>query len=162
MPDWCYTSLIMQGSEKDLDSIEGTGLDFEKILPTPPHLLGWPRSRAARLIMRAYGLITGKDPSIWPAVPRLGGWYDWRDERWGTKWTADVTDFRRTSEGLEVIMLTAYGPPIPVLRHLTARYGVLIHAYHRYEGGAFQGTQTFAGGEIIDECLDFDVPEILQ
>lgn len=161
MPNWCYTSLMIQGSDEDLDAIEKAGLDFERILPTPPHLLGWPRNRVARLVMRLCGIVTRKNPTVWPKTPAGDGWYDWRDEHWGTKWTAADVDVRRTPEGIEARMFTAYGPPIPMLRHLTSEYDVLIHTYNEYEGGGFVGTQTFSNGEIIDDDIDSDIPEVV-
>lgn len=162
MPRTCHTSLIIQGDKKDLDRIEETGLDFERIRPMPPEILGWPRNMLARAVMMLYGIVARKDPSVWPVPPddpddRLPRWYTWRIQNWGTPRNASEIDIRywECTGGIQAQMRTAGGPPTALLKYMSGAYRVLIHAYHDEEGEMFHRTQTFDGGMIIDRAINY-------
>ncbi len=72
--------------------------------------------------------------------------YNWRWDRWGTKWdvcdvylASDLTWYEDESTGdFDFTCWTAWGPPVPIWDKLFG-LGVKVHAYYQDEGCMFEG-----------------------
>jgi hypothetical protein len=89
-------------------------IDFEKIIPMPPHIFrGSP-------IMDEDGEITGYGLSA-ADEEKYGAencWYQWSRTHWGTKWNAYSSVIR----GNGIYFQTAWHAPFPVIAALTAQF----------------------------------------
>ena len=76
MPNYCYNSLSISGSNETLKKIynlvhsDDNEIDFEKIIPMPDYIYRGDFGPEEEKIY-------GKD-----------NWYDWSCEHWGTKWNS--------------------------------------------------------------------------
>lgn len=155
MPNWCTADLEISGPEDDVNRIADTKLDFERIRPTPPEMLGWPKSRILRAIAKLYAGITHREPRA-PAGPDgLSLWYDWRCDNWGTKWTANVEIIHRNPGLLQAKLETAGDIPEAILRHLSTRFpDVTFHILDcMEETGAFGGSVKYRGGDCVENTI---------
>ena len=117
MPNWCMSAWEITGPVEDLDAIEATGLDFEKILPMPDALkvtLNESPDNAAKANLKTR---TG-----------FGDWYEFRTATWGTKWLAGhINDIgkqpgidRPTPTQILAKMSTAWSLPTGIIKKLSA------------------------------------------
>lgn len=91
-------------------------------------------------------------------------WYDWRCSRWGTKWDCYEVSvnasnpFFKESGNAQINFQTAWSPPTPVIRTLSAMFpDVGITHYFEDEGGCFSpGYEDWVDGEKVNEML-YDV-----
>ena len=142
MPNWCRNTILISGNSRDLDFFEKIKFDFEKILSTPAELnskeneiinhitkhsdadciesykdhdlsrLDEEQTKTAKYLIDKYGSC---------------GWYSWRCNNWGTKWTAkDIVFTRKDATHLSVKFETPWCPPAELLKHLTKRFDVKI------------------------------------
>ena len=99
-------------------------LDFEKLIPSPPHMYR--------------GNLSSDDENDFPC-----NWLSWHRENWGTKWGA--YDGSLTIEDGRVILKfdTAWSAPYPIMAALANKFGVPFE--HRYfdEGHGFWGIDTW-------------------
>ena len=123
MPNWCQNQFSVKSPDEEtlnkfLESVKGKDkeenplpLDFEKILPTPPELLGRTasalrenRSDEDKRLAEKYG---------------TPDWYHWRLENWGTKWNlCSDTDLDVVGNEAFFRFDSAWTPPCYVLDHL--------------------------------------------
>lgn len=135
MPNWCECELHMNGSREGVQAVLGfvsdfgdVTLDFNLIVPAPKELL-----HENRLLM-------------------TDGMRVWRDEHWGTKWTASEV---RWDEGENVLRFhTAWSPPVPVIKALAAKFTTVEFVLEYFERGmAFSGgyRARFVNGQDVTE-----------
>ena len=144
MPNWCDNQITITGPSSVIDKIEkivkdekdGNGL-LNFFYPMPKELDGTtaPSSSA-------------KKPQ--PMVDGFDNWYDWRCEKWGTKW--DVNEFYgvdRQDDTISFGFSSAWSPPIGAYeKFLEKNEDCSLKAYY-YEGGCdFMGE--WDNG--IDDC----------
>lgn len=115
------------------DSDDEQLLSFERLLPTPEHLLDGD------------------------------GWFDWRLENWGTKWDAsDVLFFegdaaqktmgniRLPDKTLVYVFLTAWSPPAPWLKAISAEFPeAMFHMVYVEEQEFFYGLTMASDGKFV-------------
>lgn len=81
-------------------------------------------------------------------------WYNWRIENWGTQWDAYEHDgeFERLSdEEAKICFLTAWSPPAPVIKELSAQFPQAIISLFYYESDMdFCGEVVYSNAEVID------------
>lgn len=105
-----------------------TPISFERVLPTPPELLG----------------------------PGEDGWYAWRVQNWGTKWDADGAErvevdlplpgLRRVTYSFS----TAWSPPMAIYDAIAqAHPGIALEAFFAESGNGFAGWLRFLDGRLV-------------
>ena len=81
-------------------------------------------------------------------------WYNWRIENWGTQWDAYEHDGeveRLSDEEAKICFLTAWSPPAPVIKELSAQFPQAIITLFYYELGMdFCGEVVYSNAEVID------------
>ena len=99
----------------------GKTMDFNKIIPQPPHLY--------------HGHLTEEDKRDFPL-----NWRTWCNTNWGTKWNAFEALWTEFRDEFYVAFLTASGPPMPVIVAIAnieinfTHYFILIsHNYETYK-----------------------------
>ena len=63
-------------------------------------------------------------------------WYKWNCENWGTKW--DQTEYNiisRGKKGINIEFITAWVPPLELLKFLIIKYKIWVKCEWREEGG---------------------------
>ena len=134
MPNWCYNRLQVFGGKDEIEKFKKsvknkeTDLSLEKILPTPKKLLDGD------------------------------GWYDWRVEKWGTKWDVDaeLTDY--DDEFLCYEFDSAWGPPLEAFLRASKTKHRNLEFNLKYEepGQCFMGVFKCENGKPIqDDCIDY-------
>lgn len=85
-------------------------------------------------------------------VPNPSGeWqYDWSVENWGTKWDAQVYDYRLDDGELYISFDTAWAPPIAFYDKIF-EMGYEVKAYYREEGMCFAGIYE----DGADDCYEY-------
>ena len=128
MPNWCLNTIVV--SSADLSKFktwlgDGKAL-LSKIIPTPEALL---------------------------ADNGYGGLYDWRCEKWGTKWDVDADITVCSDTEVNFSFDSAWGPPTAAMQAMGALFPSLSirHAYLE-EGMCFVGVLTIRDGAVSDLC----------
>jgi hypothetical protein len=130
MPNDCTNILTISASSKEeLDKIielvrgDDRPLSFNSIVPTPEE--------------------------------EKENWYNWRIENWGTKWDAyefhDDEFLRLGDEEAKIGFMTAWSPPAPAIKELSAQFPQAIITLFYYELGMdFCGEAVYSNAEVID------------
>ncbi len=149
MPNWVFSQLKITGPKEQIEKILATGLDFEKILPTPPELdevdgFSTPKSDEEAEHRAALTSKYGHD-----------NWYDWRLEKWGTKWIAEVKMHDSTDTKIQADLVTAWSLPVGILRHLSRIHpDVTIRIVDsEEEAGFFVGGMTISNGDVTEDNI---------
>jgi len=139
MPNWCYTSLNVNGSEEQIkelsalvsDAIENDNSLCNAIIPRP--------------------------------AAEAENWYGWNLKNWGSKW--DVVDMNVEYEddtNLDLYFRTAWSPITPIFDELVKR-GFSVLAEYQDEGYMFAGE--YEDGETTDfeilvceDCQELNEP----
>lgn len=78
--------------------------------------------------------------------------YNWCIERWGTKWGAYDIELSCSNGHLFYAFLSAWAPPIPVIKAMARKFKALDFDLRYYEGGmGFQGHLRLERGRIVIE-----------
>lgn len=166
MPNWCYNKITIRAGEKVRNEIkkflkgelyhrpfdrEGkvlplepytTHFSFHNVIPQPDHLLESDDPRRTSNVPRAKD---NKDTG-------MPEWYNWRCNNWGTKW--DVSDVAMSESKVALIYEfdTAWAPPEPVIRRLSALFpSAYITMTFSEEGMGFKGSASYKEGMIVKE-----------
>jgi hypothetical protein len=163
MPNWCENILKVTGPAEDRRWLtqlwtDGQGV-FNRILPTPDPFTDQEIAELRVELERSY---FGSD---FIKADAANAWYWWRNIHWGTKW--DVGGGSRNTVTVEeqedvttIDFLTAWGPPEPVIKAMSAQYPSLIFDLTYFEGGmCFAGETRFVAGEGQGKDYEYDDPE---
>jgi len=163
VPDWCFNSLVARGDAEQLEGLReavagpGGALDFERVDPTPPELLGRRPDPDAAMMAALCGAAEAEDP------------YAWRGAHWGCTRPADPDSIclEDTDEGvLSFRLSTPWGPPEGIAATLAARFPALSVEFSFFHPAlGFAGAIAFEGGEEVSrtECEDpAQVRELLE
>ncbi len=162
MPNWCDNRLTVTGPADDRRRLtqlwtDGTGV-FNKVLPTPDPFTDQEIAELRLEVERSY---FGSDLA---KVDADDAWYWWRNIHWGTK--SDVGGNGRPATVEEqddvttIDFLTAWGPPVPVIKAMSILYPSLVFNLAYFEGGmCFAGEAHFLAGEGQDQDYGYDAPE---
>lgn len=144
MPNWCHTSL----------SIEG---DINLVSQINEHAEKYYKNDSSE--MTFFGQFIPRP------VSEDNNWYNWNCDNWGTKWDAcnmnppTFTDHKNGTAELYLIFDTAWSPAMPIFEHLRG-LGLSVTAEYEDEGLMFAGS--FENGEDISydiiecDCIDED------
>jgi hypothetical protein len=174
VPNWCWNELSVKGPGAEitrlLESVKGeTAFDFDRVIPYPDRFRRLDEE-AREWEARQEALPEGQKMP-WSAQPTDGfnqGGYEWRVERWGTKWPARGPDYsrpddipvQRAEEGAADIQFhTAWSPPIPVVTALGERFPALAFNLHYHEPGVgFEGRLRVVAGRVEEDATWDDDP----
>ena len=122
MPNHCFNKISISVGDADGQSLQvlveslkseenQTDFDFNAILPMPPELenVGWGEAEEMNDIEKAkYKKEFGST-----------SWYDWRVDKWGTKWNSYNCEIVEHEDDYVVYTFdTAWGPPTGVIEAL--------------------------------------------
>ena len=144
MPNWCNNNLLIKADNRDAAkefkalehkfkkrftySKESNHIEnlFDSILPTPSEYLD------------------------------NGNWYDWRVNKWGTKWDAvECYQIDRGHNDVKFTFLTAYSPPIEWLEYVAEMFpNIWIMLEYDEPGMCFRGVAS-GRGQIIDNYSEY-------
>jgi hypothetical protein len=94
MPNECYNTVRLSGSEELIQKLDEAKFSLQTFLPPPE----FSPTQTEDLI-------------------------EWRYEHWGTKWDVfDYSVKKKGKTGIEVTFCTAWSPPIPFFKHLMKQY----------------------------------------
>lgn len=124
MPNYCRNKFaIIASSKKELDDVvdfikgDNGDFDFNKIVPMPEDLdIEVVGCNASEEVQAKYQ----------SNIEKYGykDWYDWRCDKWGCKWNAEIISVL-VSEGELGIMIdfyTPWAPPIPIYEALSKKF----------------------------------------
>ena len=139
MPNWCYTTLNVDGSKEQIKEFSS-------------------------LVSRA---IENNNSLCNTIIPRPASeeenWYDWNCQNWGSKW--DVTDMfvdHEDDTNLNLTFATAWNPIFPIFDELVKR-GFKVKAEYQDEGYMFageyeDGNETDFEILVCEDCQELDEP----
>jgi len=139
MPNWCYTTLNVNGSKEQIkefsalvsDAIENDNSLCNAIIPRP--------------------------------AAEAENWYDWNCQNWGSKWdTTDISFDYEDDTQLNLSFATAWSPIIPIFDELVKR-GLSVKAEYQDEGYMFageyeDGNETDFETKVCEPCQELDEP----
>ena len=122
MPNHCFNKISISEGNADGQSLQvlveslkseenQTDFDFNAILPMPPELenVGWGEAEEMNDIEKA------KYKKEFGSI----NWYDWRVDKWGTKWNSYNCEIVEHEDDYVVYTFdTAWGPPTGVIEAL--------------------------------------------
>lgn len=120
--------------------------DFERILPCPTELM----EREAPFRPQGDESEADAEKLRQRLLKRYGtdSWFDWRRERWSTKWNSyehfEVDDY-------DLAFYTAWGPPNGVFCALTKRFDVTISVLCHDNGGGLCAEIEYQNGSLQKE-----------
>ncbi len=180
MPNWCSNTLTIYGTEDKTapvcESMKGvlysqhmvsatgkistieyftepTPFSFHSVIPQPDHMLDEcdPRRTGS----------PAKSDELIATLANTGGvmpdWYNWRCEKWGTKWdlSADNIFVEKRSRSVLYSFETAWSPPYPVVAALSAKFPSVKMRIQFQEGGmGIKGSITYLGGKVVGATGD--------
>jgi hypothetical protein len=152
MPNWCSNNLSIHGKQEDmvkLMEVITIGEDeyslLEKLYPTPEEL-------------NIGDVLMNPDEQQLANQEKFGykSWYDWRIDKWGTKWAeSDLhvgQDYTKHEDGTATIAFnfeSAWSPPLEAFNKISLDYpNLLFCIYYEEPGMAFCGKAIWANGEM--------------
>ena len=134
MPNWCDNQITITGPNSVIDKIEKIVSDEKN----PDGLLNFFHPMPKELEGTTSPSSSADKPQ--PMVEGFDCWYDWRVEKWGTKW--DCNEFYgvdRQGDTISFGFSSAWSPPINayekfIISSSEKKQDVSIKAYY-YEGG---------------------------
>ena len=156
-PNWCDNELTVAGPEADLEAFfqkaqEGNRfgkpcqLSFNPFVPYPK------RYEDMDVLARKWDK-QNKNKNDWKDRPKDGynsGGYEWCITHWGTKWDADLRDWRSKKRSLWYNFMTAWSPPEAVVQAMSKQFPKLKFTLKFWECGVgFKGSLIVKGGETI-------------
>ena len=134
MPNWCDNQITITGPNSVIDKIEKIVSDEKN----PDGLLNFFHPMPKQLEDTTSPSSSADKPQ--PMVEGFDCWYDWRVEKWGTKW--DCNEFYgvdRQGDTISFGFSSAWSPPIGayekfIISSSEKKQDVSIKAYY-YEGG---------------------------
>ena len=143
MPNHIYNTVTIDGEEDIVELLDAAvrseerSFDFSKIVP-PPSII--EQVTPGDLSLK----VQGEHPHR--------NWYEWQIAYWGAKWNA--FDLQEAVPG-RYEFSTAWNPPIPVVRTLSALFPELsIKMIYQEEGEGFNGRVVFEDGEVVEGSID--------
>lgn len=156
MPNHCENDLWISGPSADVDALLAKvganetppRFDFNAVIPYPEEFAALDRERDEL----GYEGLRAKYGEHAKDGFNSGG-YEWCHENWGTKWNAYAVA-RRDYGGVCITFQTAWAPPIPVIRALSAQFPTCRLSLEYFECG-----MEFCGGLTLNSLDDVENDE---
>jgi len=138
MPNWCSNNLYVSGDLTRFNEWMQDEFLLNKIVPMPDEL-------------KKSEPFNENSPNRNELKQKYGAydWYDWRVQKWGTKW--DVSEPRIETHGSTSILIsfeTAWSPPQMAIQSLAEKFPELkLKLSYLEEGNGFVGYDIWEGGE---------------
>lgn len=172
MPNWCYNSLMIEGSAEQIANIKAqlnkpftrqhdqwnpeTGkMELKDYTYSNPVFAFW--NIIAPTDLESYNKQADHTQALSEALMFKGdNWYDWNVRNWGTKWDVAVSDddnypeteiVEEWSDRLIYRFNTAWSPPVEAIRELSSQYPELEFDLEYEEETGWGGNITFLAGE---------------
>ena len=126
MPNWCNNRISITG---DADKMAILVEKFKELETNDEEVMGF---------------LLGKDDR--PANYEEGGWYDYNNNKFGTKWDfklCDINDYSITPDQVTLDVDTAWAPPSQFLETLCDLYGVYATISYFEPGMDFAGQEEY-------------------
>ena len=164
MPNWCHTSAILHGTEEEIlafvDGINDKGGKYsilQSYYPCPPELnivsgflsedhdgyAEWKQAQESNLAKHGFT-----------------DWYEWCNEKWGTKWgdcDLEVHSFTKGDDGTAFVSLhfqTAWSPAEAGFLHISKMFPSIRWEFqYDEEAGFYCGIVVMKNGEMLYEGL---------
>lgn len=164
MPNWCENILKVTGPAEDRRRLtqlwtDGQGV-FNRILPTPDPFTVQDLAELHRELERSWHF-----PGVLERLNADNAWYYWNNIHWGTKWdvggsSTNTMTVEEQEDMTTIDFLTAWGPPEPVIKAMSALYPSLVFNLAYFEGGmCFAGETSFVAGEGQGKDYEYGDPE---
>ena len=173
MPNWCSNTLEVTDSNEPFNKLvakylsQENGedmLDFEKVIPYPKCLKEsnslWEFNKDEKTPWEERNKLIEEAKKNNIKECGFESWYEWCVENWGTKWNS--CDGNVTEYG--AFFMTAWSPPIPVIRELSTLIKHDLRLIYIEEGCGFCGEYIAkADGSVIDNYYESvnDAPQDL-
>jgi len=150
MPNECWNVLEVRGGKNDLNAFieKAEGDDnktkecnmFENLYPTPKKLMNGE------------------------------GWYDWRVEKWGTKWNPWGPESRESfplkwkskNNSLMYGFFTAWSPPIELFKKVSKKHkGLIFILSYREDGNQVNGESYIRNGKLVS-CKESETKHYIK
>lgn len=140
MPNWCDNNITIEGSTESIDHIWNVIHEDDDL-----NLMG-----------------------LRPMPEDIGdGWYNWSHTNWGTKWSLDIYYIDRYvavdgTDSIHIQALSAWAPPIELLRYITESFtDVKAGIGFREEGMDFCGYAVCHSGKayVSEGSISENLPE---
>jgi len=178
MPNWCENSVTIYGSKEKIAELRSVIKNYKHgetvgflgyCVPEPDYTVT-PVAKTFPFISAAHAkteeekeIALKNEPTI-----REDAWWDWRVQKWGTKWEVDIDCVEINGEDyISMSFLSAWSPPIEAYKALLKHEGITgIQANYIEPGADFVGI--FVDGKdtcfIMSEITleDFKNNEIIQ
>lgn len=125
MADYIENIITITGNTKDLDKIESSGFDFDKIFPTPKELS--QKDKKGEEICQKNNP-TKKEiklKELWEKKFGYDNWYHWQQENWGVKCGASSISMSRSDKKLVIECVTPWQSPNNFLKALSKKYPLI-------------------------------------
>jgi hypothetical protein len=173
MPNWVWNQMTLFGEKEELDKLESTKFDFNKLFPMPDEIKDDSEGIVCLLCHenvkghcekcgiegniggRSDDNLNEKELEIrnnWMKNYGADGWYNWSIKNWGTKWNVDVEDvemYRLTPFKLLVTFDTAWSPPYGIIKHIITNNNIQIYLLSHDEGEEHPMGEYFANKTCI-------------
>jgi len=154
MPNWCHNTLEVSSDDertiaifRERARVEKSDLSFHCFLPTPERLKNAPACTRPSdpKEAREYDLVRAKN------IAEYGepDWYEWNCRNWGTKWDVNASLTESRKRYLKYEFDTAWSPPIPWTRHVSACFPDVVFFLSFVEPGmCLAGTASALAGVV--------------
>lgn len=154
MPNWCRNYVLVEGPEESLrafaaavEAKHGNVFSLDSVIPMPKELLeirtGWNSTLNAKEWTEGPDGPQPVDTEALKVKYGASNWYDWACNNWGTKWDTNDAVRVETSESLQYVFDTPWGPPEPIARKLAEDWPMLHFGWSYDVEGFGPGTIEF-------------------
>lgn len=176
MPNWVINKVVIKGSEEEIarcneQITKGGQFSLNNIEPMPESLRvtsgsitsiadSWSKAsdKEKKEIEDKYNLTDTEKDDIRQIIDNIAkygypDWYEWRIDKWGTKWDVRTKRYECCGDTISMDFRTGWNTPQAALLELSWQYpGLTIYVEYADEDLGFNcGTYTLCGGAILDE-----------
>lgn len=128
MPNWCNNTIEIKGPKDKIEKLYEVAKKDNALLQ---HLYPMPEALEGTT---SPAPLEGK---VQPLVDGHNNWYDWRVDKWGTKWEVDADQLELSEDGTTISgwFDSAWAPPIHAYEHFLEQNEDCSIKSHYYEGG---------------------------
>ncbi len=160
MPNWVYNYVDVDGSPEDLEAFKKHLDEFESPFLKEEdkdgfsfHMFITPPADRVEEYHGTHGFVKGE---------RVGdteyNWYEWNTSKWHTKWDACSVNIEEAPDNsLNISFETAWSPPIPVFKAMTAQFPNLKFDFSWEEEQEWGGEATGRNG-VFNIVQEWDIP----